>query len=43
MPTLAYFITPHGFGHAARACAVMAAAQQRIPNLLSEIFTRSPD
>ena len=43
MPTLAYFITPHGFGHAARACAVMAAAQQRIPNLRWEIFTRTPD
>lgn len=43
MPTLAYFITPHGFGHAARACAVMAAAQQRIPGLRWEIFTRMPE
>lgn len=43
MPTLAYFITPHGFGHAARACAVMAAAQRRIPDLHWEIFTRTPD
>lgn len=43
MPTLAYFITPHGFGHAARACAVMAAAQRRIPDLRWEIFTRTPD
>ena len=43
MPTLAYFITPHGFGHAARACAVMAAAQHRIPDLRWEIFTRTPE
>jgi len=43
MPTLAYFITPHGFGHAARACAVMAAAQRHIPDLHWEIFTRTPD
>ena len=43
MPTLAYFITPHGFGHAARACAVMAAAQRHIPELRWEIFTRTPE
>lgn len=43
MPTLACFITPHGFGHAARACAVMAAAQRRIPGLRWEIFTHTPD
>ena len=43
MPTLAYFITPHGFGHAARACAVMAAAHRCIPELRWEIFTRTPD
>ena len=43
MPTLAYFITPHGFGHAARACAVMAAAQRHIPDLRWEIFTRTPE
>ncbi len=43
MPTLAYFITPHGFGHGARACAVMAAAQHRIPDLRWEIFARTPE
>ncbi|MBX3053259.1 MAG: hypothetical protein KF753_17375 [Caldilineaceae bacterium] len=43
MPTLAYFITPHGFGHAARACAVMAAVQRHIPDLRWEIFTRTPE
>lgn len=43
MPTLACFVTPHGFGHAARAAAVMAAAQERIPHLRWEIFTQTPD
>lgn len=43
MPTLACFITPHGFGHAARACAVMAAAQRCIPDLRWEIFTQTPE
>lgn len=42
-PTIAYFITPHGFGHAARASAVMLAMQQRIPNLHFEIYTLVPE
>ena len=36
---LAYFVTPHGYGHAARAVAVMAALRQVIPNIQLEIFT----
>ncbi len=28
---LTWFITPHGFGHAARAVAIMAALQERLP------------
>lgn len=36
---IAYFITPHGYGHAARAAAVMAALQQRDPAVRFEIFT----
>lgn len=39
---LAYFITPHGFGHAARAAAVMAAIHRVAPNVCSEIFTTVP-
>jgi UDP:flavonoid glycosyltransferase YjiC (YdhE family) len=39
---LAYFISPHGFGHAARAAAVMTALQKLIPNVHFEIFTRVP-
>ena len=39
---IAYFISPHGFGHAARACAVMAALRGRVPEIHFEIFTRVP-
>ncbi|NIO06707.1 MAG: hypothetical protein GTO40_01480, partial [Deltaproteobacteria bacterium] len=39
---IAYFITPHGYGHAARASAVMAAIQQRTPKVRFEIFTQVP-
>ena len=39
---LAFFISPHGFGHAARACAVMAALLQRQPALRFEIYTQTP-
>ncbi len=40
--TIAYFITPHGFGHAARAIAVMDALQTQNPALRCEIFTTVP-
>lgn len=39
---LAYFITPHGFGHAARACAVLEALAGRCPHLRPELFTTVP-
>lgn len=39
---IAYFITPHGFGHAARASAVMAALLKKNPNLHFDIFTLVP-
>ncbi len=38
----AFFITPHGYGHAARACAVMNAIHERLPGACFEIFTRVP-
>ena len=41
-PTLAYFISPHGFGHAARASAVMSAIQERCSGIRFEIFTTVP-
>jgi hypothetical protein len=40
--TLAYFISPHGFGHAARASAVMGAIQERSSGIRFEIFTTVP-
>jgi len=40
---VAYFITPHGFGHAARACAVMDALQRVKTGLVFEIFTTVPE
>lgn len=40
--TIAYFISPHGFGHAARAAAVMNALSRRQPNIRFEIFTLVP-
>lgn len=39
---LAYFITSHGFGHAARAAAVMAALQEHHPAIQFDIFTQVP-
>jgi len=40
---IAYFITPHGFGHAARATAVMEALLDNSPNTRFEIFTTVPE
>jgi UDP:flavonoid glycosyltransferase YjiC (YdhE family) len=42
LTSIAYFITPHGFGHATRACAVMAALQAGRPDVRFEIFTQVP-
>jgi hypothetical protein len=39
---LAFFISSHGFGHAARACAVMTAIHDRLAALRFEIFTQVP-
>ena len=39
---IAYFITPHGYGHAARASAVMNAILLLIPDIHFEIFTTVP-
>lgn len=42
METIAYFISSHGFGHAARACAVMIALQEINPSIQFEIYTQTP-
>jgi hypothetical protein len=39
---VAYFISPHGYGHAARAAAVMTALRERDPAIRYEIFTLVP-
>ncbi|MCO6450019.1 MAG: hypothetical protein J5I90_04450 [Caldilineales bacterium] len=39
---VAFFITPHGFGHAARACAVMSAMLAQDASLHFHIFTTVP-
>jgi hypothetical protein len=38
----AYFISPHGFGHAARATAVMAEIQRVLPSVHFEVYTKVP-
>ena len=39
---VAYFISPHGLGYAARAGGVMAAVQKVNPGVEFEIFTKVP-
>lgn len=39
---IAYFITPHGYGHAARSVAIMAALNELEAGIRFEIFTRVP-
>jgi hypothetical protein len=39
---IAYFITPHGFGHAARAAAVMLALLETNPRFHFHIYTKVP-
>jgi len=41
-PRMAYFISPHGYGHAARAAAVMEAIYKLDPSIHFDIFTRVP-
>jgi len=40
--SIAYLVSPHGFGHAARACAVMAAVHRLAPSVRFDIFTTIP-
>lgn len=43
MHKIAYFISPHGFGHAARACAIMQALHQERHDIEFELFTLVPE
>jgi UDP-N-acetylglucosamine:LPS N-acetylglucosamine transferase len=42
MKRLAYFISPHGYGHAARAAAVMQAVSEMVAEVHFDIFTTVP-
>jgi hypothetical protein len=39
---IACFVSPHGFGHAARAAAILQALSGRVPALELELFTTVP-
>jgi UDP:flavonoid glycosyltransferase YjiC (YdhE family) len=41
-PAVACFVSPHGFGHAARAAAVCGALRDRVPGLRLHLFTTVP-
>jgi len=40
---IAAFVTPHGFGHAARTCAVLAALRDLDPGLEATLYTAVPE
>ena len=42
MRRIAYFISPHGFGHAARAASVMESMAEMDPSIKFDIFTTVP-
>ncbi|MCP4898404.1 MAG: hypothetical protein GY906_15630, partial [bacterium] len=41
--SIACFVTPHGFGHAARTCAVVEAIHRSVEGMHFEIFTTVPE
>ncbi len=40
---IAFFVSAHGFGHGARAAAVMTAVRARMPGCRIEVFSRLPE
>lgn len=42
-PRIAAFVSPHGFGHAARSAAVLAALGRRVPGLTVDLYTTVPE
>ena len=40
---ISYFITPHGFGHAARSCAIMEALRGLVPDCRFDVVTTVPE
>lgn len=43
MPRVAWFVSPHGFGHAARTAAVAEALATRVPGLELDLWTTVPE
>jgi hypothetical protein len=43
VPRLAVFVSPHGFGHAARAAAVVEAVGRRVAGLVVDLWTTVPE
>lgn len=43
MKSIAYFVSPHGFGHAARSSALMSALHSLDPDICFEIYTLIPE
>jgi len=41
-PAVGVFVSPHGFGHASRACAILEALLQHESRLRIELFTQIP-
>ncbi len=39
---IAYFVSPHGFGHAARSAAVLSSLGARRPDIVPQIFSTVP-
>ena len=40
---IAWFVTPHGFGHAARSCAMMEALRELNPTFQFDVYTTVPE
>jgi hypothetical protein len=40
--SVAYVVSPHGFGHAARACSIMEALWEKNSRIRFEVYTRVP-
>jgi UDP:flavonoid glycosyltransferase YjiC (YdhE family) len=43
MKRIAFFISPHGYGHAARSSAIMTAIVKRVPSVIIDVFTLVPE
>lgn len=42
IPRIAYFVSPHGFGHAARACSVMDAVHRLNRSVAFDVYSTVP-